>query len=367
MPRAATLFSHYLPAMSISPSVPHPRHLYRLITATLLAAMLWNLSWLWDRVGSARYKPPGFADQTPPPSAAKYAVCESAGSFDDTFLVLRTGANEALKRIPSHFNTTLRCMPQTSYGIWSDLEEVIDGHHIQNVLSGMDPDIVASNSDFAYYRRLQEKGRAAFSPTEIAQWASAPNTAGGRDTPGWKLDKWKFLPLAEQAYRQRPDAKWYIFMEGDTHVNWSNFLTWLCRLDASKRYYIGQLMIIGDVVFAYGGASFVISNPAMQALVEHRASKPEFYEEFTSHHWAGDCVLGKALKDIDIDLTQAWPNLLGDSPFDIDYRSSVGGSDARLWCYAAMSWHHLSSSDMTELLEFEQEWSQQVSIQFIPG
>lgn len=362
MPRQPTFAGRPLPTMFISPSPLQPRLLFRLVGMTLLVALLWQISWLRVRAGPSQYSTPASPDWDRPRPASEDSQppCMSPGSFEDIFLVLRTGASEALQKLPAHFNSTLRCVPQSSYGIWSDLEEVIGGRLIQNALNEIDPDIIANNPDFAYYRRLQDKGRDAFSTQEIAQWDSTPNSASGRDTPGWKLDKWKFLPLAERAYRQRPDAKWYIFMEADGHINWNNMLSWLSRVDHSKRYYIGQLMIIGDVIFAYGGASFVISNPAMKALVEHRAVSSGVYENFTSHHWAGDCVLGKALKDIDVDFTQAWPNFLGDSPFDVDYGGTVGGTDARAWCYAAITWHHLSSSDIKELLNLEQQWNLQV-------
>jgi hypothetical protein len=288
--------------------------------------------------------------------------CESLHGFGDIFLIVRTGASEAGVKLPAHLNTTLRCLPPNSYGIWSDLEEDINGHHVGNALDEMDPDIIANDPDFAYYRRLQEEGLAGFSADERDSWAAAPNSAGGRDTPGWKLDKWKFLPLADKAYRQRPDAKWYIFMECDGYINWSNMLYRLSQIDPSQRHYLGQLMMIGDVAFAYGGASFAISNSAMKAVVEHRAARPGFYEDFTSHHWAGDCILGKALIDAGVELSQSWPNFFGDSPFDMDYSARVGGPDSRTWCYVAMSWHHLSPPEIEEVSAFEQRWNLEVRL-----
>ncbi|KAH8646237.1 hypothetical protein BX600DRAFT_477329 [Xylariales sp. PMI_506] len=277
--------------------------------------------------------------------------------FQDIFLIMRTGANEALNKLPVHFNTTLRCVPHASYGIWSDLAETIDGHSVNNALDHVSADIVANNPDFEYYRRLQEYGRDSFSIEDMTSWANAPNSAGGRDTPGWKLDKWKFLPLAQKAYHQRPDVKWYVFSECDGYINWTSLLRWLKGLDASKAPYVGQLMIIGDVVFAYGGASFAISNAAMKKVVEHYESRVSFYEDFTAHHWAGDCVLGKALLDVGIEFTQAWPTFFGDSLYDMDYNSSVSGPDQKLWCYSAMTWHHLSPYDIREVAAFEQKWN----------
>ncbi|KAI1851679.1 hypothetical protein JX266_003141 [Neoarthrinium moseri] len=294
-----------------------------------------------------------------PPSEPTRLLCQSLQGLDDIFLVVRTGASEALQKLTVHFNTTLRCLPEDSYGIWSDLEETIHGHYVGDALNEVSPGVVDQHPDFDYYKQLKENGREAFSAEEIAAWASAPNSGSGKNTPGWKLDKWKFLPLAKKAYQQRPDAKWFIFTECDGYINWTSFMYWLSRHDPSMPY-VGQLMIIEDVEFAYGGASFVISNAAMKSVTERYMAEIDTYEDYTGHHWAGDCVLGKALKDVGVDFTQAWPTFYSESPFDMDYNSSVTGPDSHLWCYHAMTWHHLSPSDIEALSSFEEKWNLEV-------
>lgn len=228
------------------------------------------------------------------------STCNSLEALDDLFVILRTGASEAPKKLPVHFSTTLRCVPH--YAIYSDYEEDIEGHHIYNALDEINPDIISTHADFEYYRRLQEKGREAFSSEELEQWGSAKNTNGGRDSPGWRLDKWKFLPLAEKALRHRPDAKWYIFIESDTYMLWQTLLEWLAHFNPSKPHYLGMQMQIGDVVFAYGGGGFAISNPALNMVVAHHRENLKFYDDLTGAHWAGDCILGKALADSGVNL-----------------------------------------------------------------
>lgn len=286
--------------------------------------------------------------------------CQSLKGLGDIFLIVRTGANEALDKLPIHFNTTLRCLPPDSYGIWSDFEETINGYHLGNALDDVSADVVQSHPDFDYYRRLQENGRAAFSADELAEWRAEKNSASGRNTPGWKLDKWKFLPLAKKAYQQRPTAKWFIFTECDSFINWTSLLTWLSHHDLSAPY-VGQKMVIGDVEFAYGGASFVVSNKAMKRVTERYEADIHTYEDFTGHHWAGDCVLAKALKDVGVDFAQAWPTFSGDSPFERDFNSSVSGPDPSMWCYNAMTWHHMAPLDILELSEFEEKWDFEVT------
>ncbi|GAP92353.1 putative glycosyltransferase family 31 protein [Rosellinia necatrix] len=286
----------------------------------------------------------------------KYNPCDGLEGLDDIFVTLRTGTTEAPKKLPAHFATTLRCVP--NYKLYSDYEEVIEGQPVYDVLDEVNPDIVATHPDFVYYNRLKGKGRDAFTAEEMAQWAAAKNTNGGRDSPGWRLDKWKFLPLADKALRIQPDAKWYVFIESDTYVLWKSLLAWLGHFDPSRPWYLGQQMQIGDVVFAYGGAGFVISQPALKKVVEHRNANLDHYDDFTAHHWAGDCVLGKALADVGVPLQWAFPTLSSEEPADTDFESGFGGPEKHPWCYYAASYHHLPPSEYSSFDSFEQNWYQ---------
>ncbi|KAI1439018.1 hypothetical protein GGR50DRAFT_685077 [Xylaria sp. CBS 124048] len=280
--------------------------------------------------------------------------CEGLEGLEDVFVTLRTGTTEAPKKLPAHYATTLRCVPH--YELYSDFEEDIEGHRVYDVLDEVDPDIVATHPDFVYYNRLRGKGRTAFTDEEMAEWAAAKNTNGGRDSPGWRLDKWKFLPLADKALRLRPQAKWFVFIESDTYMLWKPLLAWLKHYDPSKPWYLGQQMQIGDVVFAYGGAGFVISQPALRMVVEHRNANLAFYDDFTANHWAGDCVLGKALLDAGVPLTWAYPTLSNEDPADTNFDSDFSGPEKHPWCYYAASYHHLPSAEYQTFYNFEHNW-----------
>ncbi|KAI0427842.1 hypothetical protein F5Y09DRAFT_314957 [Xylaria sp. FL1042] len=287
---------------------------------------------------------------------ANYKSCAGLEGLDDVFVTLRTGTTEAPKKLPAHYKTTLRCVPH--FELFSDFEEVIEGKRVYDVLDEVNPDIIATHPDFEYYNKLRGKGRDAFTTEEMAQWAAAKNTNGGRDSPGWRLDKWKFLPLADKALKLRPEAKWFVFIESDTYVLWPSLLAWLKHFDPSKPWYLGQQMQIGDVVFAYGGAGFVISQPALKKVVEHRNANLKFYDDFTAGHWAGDCVLGKALADVGIPLQWAFPTLSSEEPADTDMESGFGGPEKHPWCYYAASYHHLQPSEYPVFYSFEQKWYQ---------
>jgi hypothetical protein len=323
----------------------------RVFIIILFVLVIWQLF-------SIRSQPtPTFSGSS---TGKKYNTCAGLDGLDDVFVTLRTGTTEAPKKLPVHYTTTLRCVPH--YELFSDFEEVIEGHRVYDVLDEMNPDIVATHPDFEYYNRLQGKGRDAFTAEEMAQWAAAKNTNGGRDSPGWKLDKWKFLPLADKALKLRPQAKWFIFIESDTYVLWKSLLTWLEHFDASQPWYLGQQMQIGDIVFAYGGAGFAISQPALKKVVEHRNENLKFYDDFTAGHWAGDCVLGKALRDVGVPLTWSFPTLSSEEPADTDMESGFGGPEKKPWCYYAASYHHLPPSEYNIFYDFEQKWYQSVSI-----
>lgn len=308
--------------------------------------------------------PSAESDPTPSSAAAGSDAelsCESLQNLNDVYVIMRTGANEAPRKLPAHFNTTLRCLSPSSYGIWSDLEEDIGGFHIGNALDAIDPEIVSNHPDFGYYRILQDKGRNSFSEEDMTAWATAPNSDAGRDTPGWRLDKWKFLTIGDKAYKRRPDAKWFIFMEGDTYVDIGSAVKFLGHLDSKKPYYLGNPMQIGDDLFAYGGSSFILSNTAMKTLFDQHANNPGKYEDVMANHWAGDCVLGKMLKDAGIDLTWAWPTFYGDAPYDMDYNTTYGGGDITPFCHYAMTYHHLSPGDINEFYVLQQKWAKEVS------
>ncbi|KAI1324434.1 hypothetical protein F5Y16DRAFT_423956 [Xylariaceae sp. FL0255] len=243
------------------------------------------------------------------------------------------------------------CMPVEG------LEDIFTyaGHQVSNALDEIDPDLLANHPDFHYYRRLQEHGPGGFSAEELAKWSQVANTGGGRDSPPWKLDKWKFLPLAKKAFEQDPSSPWYMFIESDTYVFWDSLMTWLSRFDKSRPLYIGRQMALGDLIFAYGGAGFLMSNPAMRTLVERYTTSEKFYNDFTLSQWAGDAILGKLMADAGIGLFLARPTLESNKPATIDFQYSWPAENP-FWCYYATSYHHLSSHEIVIYHEFERSW-----------
>ncbi|KAF2017717.1 glycosyltransferase family 31 protein [Aaosphaeria arxii CBS 175.79] len=280
--------------------------------------------------------------------------CSQSEIAGDVLVVLRTGATESHAKLPVHFKTTLRCVP--NFLVVSDLDEEIDGHAVHDVLGGVSEQTKQSSEDFKLYRRLQKQGKRGLGDQQVitAQSGSSKGDYLNTENEGWKLDKWKFLPMIDEAYQHMPNAKWFVFIESDTYLVWNNLLEYLSNFDASKPYYIGKHLYINDIEFGYGGAGFVLSNPAMRKVSEHRSVRIRDYEDFTSTHWVGDCALGKVFEDIKIPLHKAFPHLQGDSPATLDPATDKIGRNA--WCYPVVTYHHVSPAEIEELWEFEQNW-----------
>lgn len=114
-------------------------------------------------------------------------------------------------------------------------------------------------------------------------------------------------------------------------------------------------MQIDADIFAHGGSSFVISNPALRRAAQLYQEHAADWHALTSAHWAGDCILGKALAESGTPLTWAWPMFQGGNPHTMDFGESK--SDGRnLWCAPALSYHHLSPSEIKAMFDFEQDW-----------
>jgi hypothetical protein len=282
-----------------------------------------------------------------PGTSSGHAICPSAPVIDDILVVIRTGATEAPTKLPVHFDTTLHCIPNSV--IYSDYAETIAGHHVYDVLDEVSATLKASAPEFELYEQMKLHGRDGMNVTE--HFGSGP---AGSENPAWKLDKFKFLPMVDKAFRHAPEAKWFVFIEADTYLMWANLVAYLSMLDPKDDLYLGNPMYIGDVLFAHGGSGFVISQAAMRKVTEHRSTRVAEYDKYTAENWAGDMVLGKALKDVGVEMMQLFPHFQGDpvssfNHFEMKQQRSP-------WCYAPMTYHHMRKGEIQRLWAFEKAW-----------
>ncbi len=292
---------------------------------------------------------------------ASQLPCRSWAGGDETLLVLRTGATEIAERFPIHTSTTLRCFP--NYVIFSDYEETFLGERIVDALDSVDPDLIAQNNDFDLYRRLQRDGRKGLAPSELSGVPDVEVLDGGGHSgiPGWKLDKWKFLPMVNRTLYEYPDKQWYVFIEADTAILWTTLQAYLARSDPTKPHYLGfDTYIGGECVFAHGGSGFIVSQPALRAVVDFYSDHKTEIEVFTDTQWAGDYVLGKAFMDAGVPFTGIWPLVHGESTGHTIFAKlgspGVLKEEMEVWCYPAATYHHMAPAAIKSLWRFEQLW-----------
>lgn len=277
----------------------------------------------------------------------RHAPCPQSPLVNDILVVMRTGATEIHQKLPVHFDTTLRCVPD--FVIYSDYSETIHHHQVHDVLRGVEKSLIEQQPDFAHYRHLQTQGRTGLNITE--HLGSGPT---GSKNPAWKLDRFKFLPMIEEALRHRANAAWYVFIEPDAYMSWPTLVEYLATFNSSQALYIGRQMMLGPVVFGHGGSGFMLSNAAMRRIAQHRNAHLEEYDQFTVQEWAGDMVLGKTAKDAGIPLTFGWPHLEGNAISSLDFNDTQ--NERTPWCYAPITYHHLRSWEIEEFYAFEQDW-----------
>lgn len=277
------------------------------------------------------------------------SACRPLPGIEDVLVILKTGITEAQDKIPVHIRTTLRCIPHKL--IVSDFEEDIAGLRTRDVFRNASQSMLSSN-DFAMYHRAKSGGRAGLLQQDHTKVANGPS--GMADNPGWKLDKWKFLPMVQEARAYRPEAKWYVFLEADTYPIWRNLLSWLANFDSKKELYIGNQMQIGDNLFAHGGSGFVLSNAAIHSVADHVTQYPEQWEKTTNEQWAGDCVLGMAIAAVKIGLTWSWPHVTTESVWGQDALGE--GFGKQQWCYPPFTFHHMTPADVDRMWDFDQKW-----------
>ena len=268
--------------------------------------------------------------------------------MEDILVILKTGVTESHERVPIHFNTTLRCIPHLL--IASDFEETINGFKTHDVFRNMS-ESVRENKDFALYNRARENGTEGLTAQDMIKVENS--AAGMSDNPGWKLDKWKFLPMAVEARNYYPDAKWYVVLEADTYPIWTNLLALLANHDPAKKLYIGNQMQIGADIFAHGGSGFILSNSAINAVADTYTANEEEWHVRTDAHWAGDCILGQLLSEIGIPLTWSSPHVSGNSLWEQNAFAA--------WCHPPVTFHHMTPDDIEFVYEFDSDWHANVS------
>ncbi|KAI7502533.1 glycosyltransferase family 31 protein [Hortaea werneckii] len=267
--------------------------------------------------------------------------CLSVRGADNVLIMLKTGATELYQKLPTHFMTTFTCVPH--FMIFSDLAQNFADIPIHDAIAPISSHFRDHHEDFELYRKLQQYQR------------EGQNLHALSGSGGWNLDKWKFLPMLHQAFESAPDhIEWFLLMEADTSISWTNLLQWLKTMDPQKPYYLGAQNVIGSTTFAHGGSGVVISRRAADLLEEKRRNLGKshydsIWEETTSTSCCGDEIVARAFLDVDVPLTPAWPLIQGETVSSIDWKPDH-------WCTVALTWHHVHPIEIDALFQFETAW-----------
>ncbi|KAK5122301.1 hypothetical protein LTR85_004212 [Meristemomyces frigidus] len=279
--------------------------------------------------------------------------CPASLGDDKIALIVKTGATEALERIPTQLVTSLRCVQHPI--IVSDLEQTLGRHRIHDVLANIAPEDKDENPEFNIYRKQHEyvtSGRA----TELRSLSSLPISQDDWRTKGktaaWGLDKYKFLHMVEKAWELQPQRDWYVFIEADTYISWPNLHSFLEHYDAQKPWYFGSAVLMHEhkptiLHFAYGGSGFILSGSVVKDWAINHSGLANRWDKRISEMWFGDFVLADALdEELQVTITDATPMMHPDEPALVPF-----GADT--WCKPVATLHHLDSRQINELYQTE--------------
>ncbi|KUL85732.1 hypothetical protein ZTR_08496 [Talaromyces verruculosus] len=280
------------------------------------------------------------------PPTPDYAS-QGALKTSEIALLLKTGASLVWKRLPIHLLTSLapeRIAPENAI-IYSDVPEVIGSYQLVDVLANTSSRAVLESPDFQPYL-LQEDF------DDKQGWIEG-DIAG--PIGGWKLDKYKFLPLINHAGHSQPDAKWYIYMEDDAFIFLSNLLEHLATFDWKDAWYIGSLAVKHGEIFAHGGAGFALSRGAWEKTFGTHDDIIAKYENFTEVHGCGDHVLGHVLKDYGVTFGETHEAEQFTFGFNPESYWNLWYGPAN-WCKPIFSMHHMHLKDISRSYNMEKTW-----------
>ncbi|RHZ73687.1 hypothetical protein CDV55_106568 [Aspergillus turcosus] len=262
--------------------------------------------------------------------------CHALPDPGNILFIVKTGATEIYEKLPTQLLTTLRCT--RDFLIFSDLEEQVGPYHVLDALVDFNATMKDTHADFELYRQQQAYQRGGM---DIATLKNDGKAA-------WTLDKYKFLHMVEKTWAQRPHMDWYVFIESDTYVVWTNLLLWLRQFSPKEKLYMGSASFIANQGFGHGGSGYVISRALMEAFVGKNPGMAGRFDDVLPSECCGDFVLGRTLKqELNVGIRNFWPQVNGEKPVTLEFGS-------RQWCQPVVTMHHVMPRERSAIFDFEQ-------------
>jgi hypothetical protein len=261
-------------------------------------------------------------------------ACDKWPGANDVVLVMKTGASEIEAKLPIHLNTTFKCAPNVM--VFSDMAQEFEGLNIHDPLRHLTDELDEKDPDLVYYLSLMERQQ------------NGDDIVKGNNTQAWSLDRYKNIPMLRKVYEAHPLAKWFVFMDADTALIWTNLLTWLSQINPSEPRYIGSSVVGGENIhFAHGGTGYIISSAAAKIIAEETDEDQRKGFEIIKQDCCGDSALAKVLRRHGVFITPAFPNVNGETLHHIDY-------DKHSLCFAPVTMHHMGVDDIKELARYQE-------------
>jgi hypothetical protein len=245
-------------------------------------------------------------------------------------VILKTGVGQQDKN-EAHLSSVTSCFQNII--VFSDVAERIQDREFIDILEEL-PESYLQHPDFGAY----QKQRTAYDSGEPI----------GLSNEGWKLDRFKFLPMINEAYEMRPNASWYVFLEADVYMFWDNLFRFLDQFNGQEMHYFGSATTGSHGRwFAYGGAGIVLSQGLMKGLVGDGTLLSEKYQDWMLADCCGDAVLGYVILDkTGVKVEDLFPMFSGDSLEDL-------GISEHRWCNPLLSLHRMTANSLRSLWHWE--------------
>ncbi|KAH8895900.1 glycosyltransferase family 31 protein [Thozetella sp. PMI_491] len=287
--------------------------------------------------------------------ATNKEICASFPSYMTQRIqpVLKMGHGESRAKINGQLDSVSACFTNDELLIFSDLAEKIGDQEVIDILADLPEAFHIDNPDFEGYIAMQEMKRNGTLDND-KEAMSRIN--------GWKVDKYKFIPMIERAWTMRPGRDWYVFYETDTYIVWDNMFRFLSTLDPAAPLYMGSPSPGQHdekkkfkTWFANGGPGFVLSRAAMERLLHRESSLTgQLIDPPLNLKWrdllrgdcCGDSVLGWALWNVSVPLSGFFPM------FNVYPLHGIPFTE-RFWCQPVLTMHKTTPEDMVKLWKWE--------------
>lgn len=302
--------------------------LYLSVTQLLLPSDRWRILSVLRRIASTNN-----------------AGCSNLAGGDRIVVTVKTGATEAVEKVPIQFKTALRCVPAQNILWFSDMNQKIDNHHLHDALDTIEPSITYGNPDFEIYREQQKLQDPLLITTQLR---TMRHPKMPEKHAAWVLDKYKNIHIAEKSWTMKPDMDWYLHIDADTYVVWSSLLFWLPTLDPAEKFFIGSKVYQDNHAFAHGGSGILLSKAAAYDLVVEHNGTAALWDHRMNRGPYGDALLAQAAEEHGLNVTNAFPMFHGETPFTVWFHAAV-------WCMPIVTFHHISGSEWEQLKAFEEQ------------